>query len=75
VSADTVDRRCKPDDSTVRDRHARAAMAAQNARSVNGPVAAGVVTRLAVPLGGVRLEVVVGRLDDGQPEDRRKLQG
>ena len=75
MNTDTVDRRCKHDDSAIRDRHTRTAMAAQNARSVSGLVVAGLVTRFAAPLEGVRLEVVVGRLDDGQPEDRRKLPG
>jgi len=74
VSADNADRRRVNHNRAIRDRHAHAAMAAQNALDVSGLVVAGVVTRLAMPLDGVRLEVVVRRLDDGQPEDRRKLQ-
>jgi len=55
------------------DQHARPGMAAQGALSVSGPVVVLVVTVMAVPPGGVRIEVVVGRLDDGQPGDRHKL--
>jgi len=50
---------------TIRDQHARTAVAAQNALSVSGLGVARVVAGMAVPLGGVRAEVVVGRLDDG----------
>ena len=74
VSADTVDRRRMTDTSTICGQHARAAMAAQNARSVRGLAVARVVASIAVPLDGGRAEMVVGRLYDGQPENRRKLQ-
>ena len=58
----------------VRGQHAGNAMAAQNARTVSGLAIAWVVIRMAVPLDGVRAQVVVGRLNDGKPGDRRKLQ-
>ncbi|MXV96797.1 MAG: hypothetical protein F4Y07_14520 [Gemmatimonadetes bacterium] len=62
------------DTSALRDQHARAPMAAQNARRVDGLAVARVVIGLAVPLDGRRVEVIVGRLDGGQSGDRRKLQ-
>lgn len=73
-SADAVGRRCGNDTRAIRDQHARSAMAAQNALSVRGLAVARLVIGMGVPLDGVRVEVVVRRLDDGQPEDRRKLQ-
>ena len=57
--------------SAICDQHSRAAMAAQNARSVSVLVVARAVIGMAVPLDRVRIEVVVGRLDSGQPDDRR----
>ncbi|MDE0649702.1 MAG: hypothetical protein OXI12_05090, partial [Gammaproteobacteria bacterium] len=62
------------DTSALRDQHARAPMAAQNARRVDGLAVARVVIGLAVPLDGRRVEVIVGRLDGGQSGGRRKLQ-
>ena len=52
----------------IRDRHTRPAVRAQNAPSVSGLAVARVLIGIAVPLDGVRVEVVVGSLDDGQPE-------
>lgn len=65
AGADTVDRRYLNDTNATRDRHARTTMAAQNALSVSVLAVARVVTGVAVPLNGVRVEVVVGRLGDG----------
>ena len=72
VGADTVDCRCMNGTGAIRHRHARTAMAAQKALSVSG-LAVRVLIGMAAPLVGVWVEVVVGRLDDRQPGDRRKL--
>ncbi len=74
VGADALDGRRMNAPSAIRDQHARTAVRAQNALGVSGLTFARVVIGIAVPLGGMRLEVVVRRLDDGQPGDHRKLQ-
>ncbi|MDE2764368.1 MAG: hypothetical protein OXQ94_06015 [Gemmatimonadota bacterium] len=55
------------DPRAIRGQHTRTAMAAQRALSVSGPAVARAVIGMAVPLGGVRVEVVVGRLEQRQP--------
>lgn len=72
--ADTVNGRRMNDTSAMRDQHARTAVRAQNALSMSGLAIAPVFIGIAVPLGGERVDVVVGRLDDGQPGDHRKLE-
>ena len=61
------------DAGAVRGRHGHAAVDAQNALGVSGLGVFRVVVGMAAPLDGVRVEVVVRRLDDGQPGDRRKV--
>ena len=62
------------DTSATRDQHARTAVHAQYALGVSGLAVARVVFGIPVPLDGVRVDVDVGRLDDGQAGDHRKLQ-
>lgn len=64
VSVDTAHHRCMNDASAISDPHARTAIAAQNALSVSGLAVARLLIGMAAPLDGVRVQVVVERLDD-----------
>ena len=74
LGADTVDGRRMNDTSAIRDQHARTDVRAQNALSLSGLAVDRVLIGVAVPLGAVRADVVVGRLNDRQPGDHPKLQ-
>ncbi len=65
MNADTVDFSRGTDPSALREQHARGTMAAQKARRMGGLAIARLLVGIAAPLGGVRIEVVVGRFDDG----------
>jgi len=60
-----MDLRRGSDGSALREQHARGAMAAQKAWRMGGLAVARVVVGMTVPLDGVRVDVIVGRLDNG----------